>query len=218
MTNVLQSLFGDSSSVPYPMAPTGGAPACGTGSYQPGMKDNLFNRWFSPDQLPYPSAPCAVPTVPRAPIEPIVAGAPSAPVLPPIAALRVMRGYAFSPEITPSFAEAHASFVAAEVGEVLTQRLHTFEGQVFSLLVPDGCDSLELSFGAIEENPGVGSAEDADELVALGRPRTSKVIERGLVAGEQVSVIVPWRAASWVDMPAGRLRVKVTATFCKSQS
>lgn len=219
MANLFNTMFGDSTQVPYPTASSGvGVPACG-GAVAPLQKDNLFNRIFQAEQLPYPAAACAPSRTPASTSEtpkiPIVASSSTGVSLP---LTRTMRGYVISPEFTSSYAEAHETLVASQVGEVLTPRARSVDGHVLSLLVPEGCDSLELSFGAVETNPGIGFADDVEELVTVGAPRTSKVIERGLVPGEQISVVVPWRAASWVDMPAGRLRAKVIATFSTSQS
>jgi hypothetical protein len=92
------------------------------------------------------------------------------------------------------------------------------DGAPIALTVPDGTDSVELLYGAIEPNPGIGSATDLDEMVTVGDPALIGDAANGkpLAPGSEITIRVPWRAASRVDLDAGRLRVPLVARFYSS--
>jgi hypothetical protein len=106
-----------------------------------------------------------------------------------------------------------------EKGEELGARMRSHDATPVAFVVPDGCDSLDILFGPIEVNPGCGCDEDLEQIVTVGEAKLSANvdgIDGPLTPGDQVIVTVPWRAASWVDLPPGRLRLPVLVHFYKS--
>jgi hypothetical protein len=131
----------------------------------------------------------------------------------PASGPKILRAYAFNPEIEPR--RRHLSD-CDERPERTTFRMVTKDATPVPFIVPDGCDRLDLLFGPIEVNPGVGADSDLDKIVAIGEVKLSANVdgvEGPLVPGDQIIVTVPWRAASWVDLEPGRLRMTVFAHF-----
>src|SRR4030095_14007946 len=98
----------------------------------------------------------------------------------------------------------------------LTSKMISRDGTPVAFVVPQGVDSVDLLVGPIEVNPGCGCDGDLDQVVTVGTAKLSANvcgIDGPLVPGDQIIVTVPWRAASWVDLPANRLRVQVIAAF-----
>jgi|SRR5215472_12299601 len=127
--------------------------------------------------------------------------------------------YAYNPAFEACYPTAQQIYIEDVVGEVVTTRMITRDGAPVAFVVPEGTDSMGLLLGPIEVNPSCGCEEDLDLIVTVGDPKlnvSGGCLDRPLVPGEQVVVTVPWRAASWVDLPANRLRVKVIARFYKA--
>ena len=106
------------------------------------------------------------------------------------------------------------------LNEKLVPELITREGRPVAFTVPAGCDSVDIFYGAIEVNPGVGEDADLDAIVAVGDAVVT--VSDGAVdaldalkPGSTIFVTVPWRAATWVELPANRLRVPVVAAFTR---
>ena len=63
---------------------------------------------------------------------------------------------------------------------------------------------------------------DLEPIAGSTRPLSAAATAPAQVSftpdGEQLIVTVPWRAASWVEMPASRLRLTVYARFYKARS
>jgi hypothetical protein len=140
----------------------------------------------------------------------------SAPATPSAPASKLLRAYAFNPKFEPCFPTAQESYLEEVLDDVLTARMVSKDGTPIAFVVPDGCDSLDLLYGPVEVNPGCGCDADLDHVVLTGDAKLSANvdgIDRPLVPGEQVIVTVPWRAASWVQLDAGRLRMQVMAHF-----
>lgn len=133
---------------------------------------------------------------------------------------KVLRAYVFNPEFTPCYPTAQETYLEEILEEeVIRSRLVTRDATPVAFVVPDGCDSIDLLYSPIELNPGVGIDDDLNQVVLVSDAKLSanlEGIDGPLTPGDQVIVTVPWRAASWVDMPAGTLRMQVMAHFYKS--
>jgi hypothetical protein len=96
---------------------------------------------------------------------------------------------------------------------------HDAEPVVF--VVPAGCDALDLLYGPIEVNPDVGDDGDLEAAVSIGKAKlqASTCDLTRLRAGDQVSVIVPWRGHARLELEAKHLRAEVIAHFyCSHQT
>jgi hypothetical protein len=89
-----------------------------------------------------------------------------------------------------------------------------------AFVVPEGCDSVEFWYGAIEINPEVGSAGDLDQVVTVGEAQIKQDVGNidgtglgALSPGTALLVTVPWRAASTVNLGANHLKVTLYARF-----
>jgi hypothetical protein len=79
---------------------------------------------------------------------------------------------------------------------------------------------VDLLYGPVEVNPGCGCDSDLDQIVTVGEAKLSanvSGIDGPLSPGQQIIVTVPWRAATFVDLAASRLRMLVLAHFYKAQ-
>jgi hypothetical protein len=133
----------------------------------------------------------------------------------------LLRAFVFNPTFEPCFPTAQETYLEEALGEVVSARMVSKDGTPLAFVVPDGCDSLDLLYGPIEVSPGCGCDADLDQVVLTGEAKLSANvdgIDRPLVPGEQVIVTVPWRAASWVTLDAGRLRMQVMAHFYSAQA
>jgi hypothetical protein len=142
---------------------------------------------------------------------------------------KVLRAFVFNPEMTSCLRTAQQDFIEQELGEelgddiaaALSSKMISRDGTPVAFVVPDGCDSVDLLCGPIEVNPGCGCDGDLDQVITVGTAKLSANvdgIDRPLIPGEQIIVTVPWRSASWVDLPASRLRVQLLANFYNSQA
>jgi hypothetical protein len=131
------------------------------------------------------------------------------------AADATFRGFTLSPAFEPKHRKADAK--EHEHREELYAVTHDAEPVVF--VVPPGCDALDLLYGPIEVNPDVGDDEDLDAAVSIGKAKlqASTCDLSRLRAGDQVSVIVPWRGHARLDLDAKHLRAEVIAHFYRSQ-
>ncbi len=170
------------------------------------------------------SSPVATPPVLPVPA-PSVAAAP-VPVTPPapvVTQSKILRAFVFNPEFVERERTAQEEYLEDEIGEELadeiTSRMVSRDATPVAFVVPDGCDSLDILFGPIAVNPGCGSDDDLKEVVTVGEAKLGANvcgIDGPLTPGDQVIVTVPWRAASWVDLPESRLRMPVIVHFYKS--
>jgi hypothetical protein len=91
-----------------------------------------------------------------------------------------------------------------------------------TFVVPDACNAVDLSYEPIEIVPGVGTYDDYKlAILPIGRAKVESggqpVDPMALKAGQQITVVVPWAFISLAGaFPAGRLRMKVVATFYDS--
>jgi hypothetical protein len=134
---------------------------------------------------------------------------------------KVLRAYVFNPEFTPCYPTAQETYLEEVLDEIVTSRMVCRDATAVAFVVPDGCDSMDLLYSPIEVNPGCGCDEDLEQVVIAADAKLSANVDGTdgpLVPGQQIIVTVPWRAASWVEMPAGRLRMQVMAHFYKAQT
>jgi hypothetical protein len=115
---------------------------------------------------------------------------------------------------------AHESLLEDMLDENVTVKMVDKEAAPLAFVVPAGCDSVQFSYGPIEINPGVGKPSDLAQVITLGTPTISadggNIDGTGLgplLPGSALIVNVPWRAASFVELPANRLKVGVYAKF-----
>jgi len=174
------------------------------------------------------SAPVAAPAPVGASQVQAQAAPPSAPILFALAGGpnigRTFRAYSFNPEFAgPGVC---ASTLMGADGEELDLDLLalftewvTVDADPISFVVPDGCDAVDVSFGATEVTPGVGCDADLDLPIAatnqaqLSIPSGSGCSLDRLTPGDQILVTVPWRASAAISLPGGRLRQLIRADF-----
>jgi hypothetical protein len=197
-------------------APAGSAPSNGTPVPSTGTP------------APSSGSPSSAPAMPTA--SPILA--PSAPasspsIVPVAAQSKILRAFVFNPEFRPRVRTGQEEFLEDELGEDIDDlaeelgeaRMRSHDASPVAFVVPDGCDSLDILFGPIEINPSCGCDEDLEEIVTVGEAKLSANvdgIDGPLTPGDQVMITVPWRAASWVELPTGRLRLPLLVNFYKS--
>ena len=199
---------------PYPLPSASTGP--GTLPTQPCPADaGCLTRWFGPKLQDYNIPPPR--PVPYATAE--AAAAPSANVgvtangdgLPDATFRELTFNPAFEPKHRRGEAKEH------DHREELHAVTHDADPVVF--VVPAGCDALDLLYGPIEVNPDVGNDEDLEAAVSIGKAKlqASTCDLSRLRAGDQVSVIVPWRGHARLDLKAKHLRAEVFAHFYRSQ-
>jgi hypothetical protein len=130
-----------------------------------------------------------------------------------------------SPRFRAHHSRAQDEFLEGILDEKVPARMIQKDADPVAFVVPDGCDSVEFSYGAIEVNPGVGKEHDLEHVVTVGEATLSADAGDGdterrgpLSPGSALVVTVPWRAASWVDLAASRLKVTVFARFFRAAS
>lgn len=106
------------------------------------------------------------------------------------------------------------------LGENVTVKMVTRDSTPVAFVVPEGCDSVDFSYGAIEINPDVGCVDDLDQVVTLGEASIQKDVGNidgtglgPLLPGSALLVTIPWRAASFVSLGANHLMVTIYARF-----
>ena len=204
---------------PYPVPPAAsatGAPAvvqsCSTSS------GGWLARWFGPTLLDYnlpPAPPVVVPLAMATPASAMAQPMAQAAVTSPTGQSSsvpdaTFRAFTFN----PSFEPKHRGAEHERESRSLTR-----DADAVVFTVPDGCDALDLLYGPIEVNPDVGSDEDLEAAVSIGKAKlqASTCDLSRLRGGDQVSVIVPWRGTSRLHLGAQRLRAEVIAHFYNSQ-
>jgi hypothetical protein len=133
---------------------------------------------------------------------------------------KLRRAFVFNPSFTPHYRTAHEELMEQMIDEVIAARMVVKDATPVVFIVPEGCDAVDLLYGPIEVTPGCGCDSDLDQIVTVGEAKLSANvcgIDGPLVPGDQIMVTVPWRAASWVDLEAGRLRLQVLAHFYKRE-
>lgn len=193
--------------VPYPTAQSGPMPpACGASPFASPRRSDFFDRLFAPIPIAYPIPACGA-ALPGETMSPERCAA---------LAGRTVRAFALSPEfVDSSDPSATEEMIETMTGEAFETRMVTKDAAPIAFVVPEGCDAVDILFGPLEVNPGVGREVDLDEVIAVGTVRFNTSLDRALVPGEQFSITVPWRAASFAHLGAGRLRVLVIARFYK---
>ncbi len=180
-------------------APGGGAPTPIT---------FVISPWTPPSAVAATAPPAPAPVPEPAP-------APEAPVL--------LSGESFNPRFCTRPTSQQQLFIEETLNEKVSPRMITRDARPVAFAVPDGCDFVEVFYGPIEVNPCRGDTVDLDEAITIGEAslaiagaeETDDVAET-LKPGAVLLVTVPWRAASWVELPAERLRVTVFAKFSRS--
>jgi hypothetical protein len=137
---------------------------------------------------------------------------------------KIVSAVSYNPRFRESKALAHEALLEEMLEENVTIQMHTRESAPLGFVVPDGCDSVEFTYGTIETNPKLGCDDDRSQVVTIGEARIVgpdcdgvELIEDGsLVAGSTLLVTIPWRAASVVNLPANHLQVRVIARFFSS--
>jgi hypothetical protein len=128
----------------------------------------------------------------------------------------------FNPAFRPHHPLPQEIYLEEILGERIAAKMIESDAEPVALTVPDGCDSVELCYGPIEVNPDIGREHDLDLVITVGRARMSSPANIDgeslgpLEPGSTVLVTVPWRAASWVELAAGRLQVTVVARFFRA--
>lgn len=162
---------------------------------------------------------------PVAPIAPVVAapfvrrpinGMPVVGSTPRPATDKIVTAYAFNPRLRSRTPKAQEQLLEEWLGEQISLRMISAHSAPVAFVVPDGFNAVDFYVGAIELNPEHGETDDLDQIVTLGDVKLSANAHGGagaLNAGDQITVTVPWRYASWVEMAPEHLRVLVTARF-----
>jgi hypothetical protein len=128
----------------------------------------------------------------------------------------LVSGYSTNPHFKAHHPRAHEVYLEEVLDEKITARMISKDSRPLTFIVPEGCDSVQILYGAIEVNPGFGRDHDRDQVVVVGDPVVEAVVvgmDGNLVPGAPILVTVPWRAASWVELHADRLRLEVVARF-----
>ena len=154
----------------------------------------------------------AAPIVRPAPINgmPLIGCPPSSP------SDTIVNAYAYNPRLRSRAPRAHEELIEEMIQEQISMRMLTTQGAPVAFVVPDGFNAVDFYLGAIEVNPDVGKTDDLDLIVTLGDVKLSANAQPGaaqLKSGDQITVTVPWRYASWVELAAEHLRVPVFARF-----
>lgn len=168
---------------------------------------------------PPADAPANPSVVAAPPATPPIAEEMQAPAPPPADVLS--SAYSFNPKFRAHHPRANETYLEEVLDEKITAKMMEKDAPPLAFTVPDGCDSVQLLYGALELNPGVGKERDLDQVVIVGAANLCAdvgEVEGPLTPGTALIVSVPWRAASWVDLPANRLRVNVLARFFDSQA
>jgi hypothetical protein len=172
-----------------------------------------------------PAATVPTPTVFPTTSMPIAAEDTLAP-MPACPTSSVSAADAFNPRFRAHHTRSTEKYVEELIDENLTARMITKEGKPIGFVVPEGCDSVEFSYGRIEVNPPNGRDSDLDQIVALGDAKVcvgGEVVDaEGMVGalspGDTIVVTLAWRSASFVEMPANHLKATLFARFFKAET
>ena len=132
----------------------------------------------------------------------------------------IVTAESFNPRFRPHPVRAHESLLDEMLEENVSAKMVTRNAPPIAFVVPEGCDSVELTYGPIDINPDVGCEDDLAQIVSVGEPKVSDPgntdgtgLGMLLAPGSTLLVTVPWRAASFVGLPAKHLKVAVHARF-----
>jgi hypothetical protein len=127
---------------------------------------------------------------------------------------QIVTAYSTNPRLRARSPRGQELVIEEMTGEKLSLRMLSKDGAPVAFVVPDGCNAVDFTFGAIELNPGHGNPADLDEVVTVA-PLTVNGVEAGqlLTPGDQLSVVVPWRHGSWVELAADHIRLPIVARF-----
>lgn len=123
----------------------------------------------------------------------------------------LVRAYGANPRLRARNPRAHEVYLEEVLEENVSARMLTKDSAPVAFVVPDGFNAVEFMTGPVELDPVHGKATDLDEVVTVGELKSTVVPP--LKAGDQVSVVVPWRYASWVELSADHLRLPIYARF-----
>jgi hypothetical protein len=161
--------------------------------------------------LPVAQAPTAAPT---SSTDPAPSSAPTVSTTPSAPTDKVVTLYATNPRLRARHPRAQEIYLEEVLDEKITVRMLTKDGEPIAFSVPEGCNAVDFFVGSVEVNPGVGQCEDTEEILILG----NLVINGGdapteIEPGGVISVVLPWRYASWVELAADHLRAPIHARF-----
>src|SRR5207245_605693 len=117
---------------------------------------------------------------------------------------KIVTAYSTNPRISARPPREQEVYLAEVLAVQVKVRMLTKESDPIAFFVPYGFNAVDFYIGPIEVNPDFGKPEDLDEVVTVGELTIGGVDER-LTPGDQISVVVPWRHASWVEMAADHL-------------
>ena len=126
------------------------------------------------------------------------------------------KAYSYNPRLRSRAPRAQDQLLEEFLGDQIAMKMLTALSGPIAFAVPDGCNAVELFVDPIEHNPNVGCVDDLELVVTTGPIRLSDnaLVESGpLQAGDQITVTIPWRYASWIELAPDHLRVELTARF-----
>lgn len=127
---------------------------------------------------------------------------------------KIVTAYSTNPRLRARQPRAQEILLEEMTGEQISMRMLSKDSAPVAFVVPDGCNAVDFSVGAIEVNPDVGHDADLDAVVINGALNISGLSNSApLNAGDQLSVVVPWRHGSWVELAADHLRLPIYARF-----
>lgn len=134
----------------------------------------------------------------------------------------ILTGLSTNPRFRAHHSPAQESLIEEMIDETLNARMVTKNSQAIALVVPDGCDSVEFYYGPIELGEH-GKDGDLDLVVTVAEAQilgdVGNIDGTGLgrlLPGSALMVMVPWRAASFVNLPPKHLQVTLYARFYSS--
>jgi hypothetical protein len=129
----------------------------------------------------------------------------------------ILSAISHNPRFRAQHSPAQDSLIEEMIDETLNARMTTRSSAALAFVVPAGCDSVEFSYGGIELDEH-GKDGDLDLVVTVGAAEIQgdAVDPTALVPGSALMVTIPWRAASFVQLPANHLCVTVYAKFFSS--
>jgi hypothetical protein len=127
---------------------------------------------------------------------------------------QIVTAFATNPRLRARSPRGQELLIEEMTGENIGLRMLSKDSTPVAFVVPDGCDAVDFTFGALELNPGHGRPGDLDEVITVGALRVDGHDPNQLLAaGDQLAVTVPWRHGSWIELAADRLRLPIIARF-----
>jgi hypothetical protein len=139
---------------------------------------------------------------------------------PPQPSDTIVHGYALNPRLRARAPRAQEQLLEEMLDEKLVRML-TKDAAPVAFVVPEGCDAGDFYLGAVEVNPDHGNSIELDLVVTVGSIKLSPNAQPGngpLHPGDQITVTVPWRYGSWVELAPDHLRVPIVARFYAIQN